>query len=120
MIRDELIALRLLIARRAPTEQVEPAREQIVREVEQSDGPFRDLILDALQQCDAHLRADRRDDALRELQLVHNLPAHLADIDTWDETHFFRVELFSYLESERDVRRIKRLLSLLGTHAARA
>jgi hypothetical protein len=120
MIRDELITLRVLIAKGAPAEQIEPVYQSLLHAVEQLSGPFRALMLDALRTCHEHLAAGSRDEALREIQLIHNLPTSDADLETWDEDHFFQVELIAYLESECNVRRIKRVVSLLGaltTHA---
>jgi hypothetical protein len=48
------------------------------------------------------------------------LPASPDELDGWDEAHFFQVELLSYLESQRDVSRIKRILSLIAQSHQRA
>jgi hypothetical protein len=120
MIRDDLLTLRLLLANQAPPAQVIALLDEIGHRLDAGDGPFRELMRDCLADCREQVQAGRFDDALREVQLIHNLPASPGELDGWDEAHFFQVELFSYLEGQRDVDRIKRILSLIAHSHQRA
>ncbi len=111
---SDLLRLRVLVANRAAPDRVLGAIGDVVRDVEGADGPFLETIRDSLMACREHVLAGRFEDGLREIQLIHNLPVSAAEVDAWDESHFFQVELLSYMEDERDVKRIRRVVGLVG------
>jgi hypothetical protein len=71
---------------------------------------FGPMIIDGL---DAAISAAENGDTARagwEVNLVHNLPLSSAEEGRWDETHFLRFELPSYLDQDVDAARIRQVV----------
>ncbi|MCK6576335.1 hypothetical protein L6V77_35245 [Myxococcota bacterium] len=71
---------------------------------------FGPMIVDAL---DAAVAAAENGDTPRagwEVNLVHNLPVSRDEEDRWDEAHFLRFELPSYLDQDIEAHRIRQVI----------
>lgn len=120
MTREDLLTLRLMIARAAAIADCQAYCDQLRDDFAPRRGLFSKLIRFDLDYASRLLGEGRYEDALRQIQLIHNLPLCKADLADWDQQHFFKVELTSYLESEPDVDVIRRHISLLGQTPATA
>lgn len=77
-------------------------------------NPFNRLIENALKNCEEDVAKNDFKSAVQEIQVVHNFPLGNTDTSKWDENHFYRVELLSYLEQVDNVERIKKLIAELA------
>lgn len=74
--------------------------------------PFKDIALNAIDNCEKNIKANLLSLAAQEIQLIHNF--NFRDPQKWDESYFYKIELLSYLENVEDVMRIKKLIFLLA------
>jgi hypothetical protein len=119
MSRDSLLTLRVLLAGNGSNEQVQPILAATKQDFDQTDSPFRELLIEAIDCISERVDRGDRENALRLVQFIHNVPTTAGELDSWDEAHFLQIELPTYLESESDIGRLKRVLALVGPHAAR-
>lgn len=73
-------------------------------------GAFRQVIIDGLDATVAAAEAGDTGWAALELNLLHNLPISVEDETQWDEAHFLRFELPSYLDGEIEASRIREVV----------
>lgn len=95
----------------------EPERmllNQLKDTVEHSNSPFSKMTLLALENCVADLKVKDFEAATREIQLVHNFLVAENEYTLWDEEHFYRIELLSYIEEVNCLHRIKQLIKGLA------
>jgi hypothetical protein len=120
MNRDDLLTLRLMISRSPAAADCRAYCERLRDEAASGRGPFRELIRFDLDHASRLLDEGRYEDALRHVQLIHNLPLTASDVPSWDRQHFYQVELASYLETETDLDLIERHIALIGQTCAAA
>jgi hypothetical protein len=77
------------------------------------DSSFKEIALNAINNCEQNIRNNEWELAAQEIQLIHNFT--FEDAAKWNSDYFYKVELLSYLEQTDDVKRIKKLISLLAT-----
>lgn len=77
-----------------------------------TDSPFKKIALNAIENCEHHIRNNEWELGANEIQLIHNFT--FKDMASWNSEYFYKVELLSYLEQTEDVDKIKRLISLFA------
>ncbi len=77
-----------------------------------SDSPFKEITLNAINNCEEFIRTDQLILAAREIHLIHNFTFN--NFTKWNADYFYKIELLSYLEQTEDVSKIKKLILLLA------
>lgn len=74
--------------------------------------PFKELAINAINNCEQDIKKSDFESATQEIQLIHNFT--FGDFNAWNQDYFYKIELLSYIELINDSQRIKRLISLLA------
>lgn len=77
-----------------------------------SNTQFKDLAINAITNCEHDIENYDFKSATQEIQLIHNFT--FDDFNAWNQDHFYRIELLSYIEEINNSERIKKLISLLA------
>ena len=77
-----------------------------------SNSPFKDILLNGINNCEQSIQDNNLVLAAREIQLIHNFT--FGNPAAWNSDYFYKIELLSYLEQTDNVKRIKKLISLLA------
>jgi hypothetical protein len=96
------------------------ALSEATAEIRSGTSPFREFMLDALNEARAAVEAGELKQAIREVNLIHNLPMSSSDARTWDENHFLTIELPSYMNQEHAPDRLRAVLVGVGPALHRA
>lgn len=85
---------------------------KIKEDILRSNTPFKELALNAINNCENDVNNNNFKFATQEIQLIHNFT--FEQPHAWNSDYFYRIELLSYLEQIDDVQRVKKLISALG------
>lgn len=72
--------------------------------------PFKELAINAINNCEQDIRNNKFKSAVQEIQLIHNFTFN--DFNSWNEDYFYKIELLSYIEIINSKVRIEKLISL--------
>jgi hypothetical protein len=85
---------------------------KIKNEISKMNTPFKEIVINAIDNCVQDIRANKLALATQEIQLIHNFTFY--DKNKWNSEYFYKFELLNYIELVDDVKRIKRLIGLLA------
>jgi hypothetical protein len=108
----ELAYLRNQLASENFRETDKQLLHKIKQEITELNTPFKNIAVNAINNCEENIKNSNFKLALQEIQLIHNFP--FTNPKTWNSDYFYKIELLSYLEKTEDVQRIKRLILLLS------
>lgn len=103
----ELAYLRNRLASSNFAEEEKQLMYKIKQEISGLNTPFKNIALNAINNCEKDLKVFNFKSATQEIQLIHNFT--FKEPYLWDISHFYRIELLSYLEQIDDIDRIKNL-----------
>lgn len=86
--------------------------KKIKQHISELDTPFKELALNAINNCEQDIENGNFKLATQEIQLIHNLPFEKSEI--WNADYFYKIELLSYLEQVEEPKKIKKLIQLLA------
>lgn len=108
----ELAYLRNQLASRKFNEEDVKLLQKIENRISKYDNIFKKIAINAIENCKTDIQEEKFDDAVQELQLIHNFCFEKPD--AWNSDYFYTVELLSYLEQMSDAKRIKETIALIG------
>ncbi|NJK64973.1 MAG: hypothetical protein HC921_21720 [Synechococcaceae cyanobacterium SM2_3_1] len=88
--------------------------DSIKREIISSRSPFKELMLQAINNSIIYARKEEYNLAANEINLIHNLPVSKDECKSWNEWSFYCVELPNYLEHIEDEKKVQQLIRLLA------
>lgn len=78
----------------------------------QLDTPFREIAVNAINNCEEDIKNRNFVNATDEINLIHNFT--FTNPKGWNADFFYRIELCSYIENNEDVQRLKKLFICLA------
>lgn len=77
-----------------------------------SNTPFKELAINAINNCEQDINSGNFKSATQEIQLIHNFT--FEDFHDWNSDHFYKIELLSYIELANSSERIKKVIVLIA------
>ncbi len=108
----ELAYLRNQLASKQFDDKDATLMQEIVDKIFNSKSMFKDISLNAIENCKLDISKANFKAATQEIQLIHNFPFDAPE--KWNADYFYKIELLSYLEQVENVSRIKKVIKLLG------
>lgn len=88
--------------------------EEVASKIQGSNGPFRQLMLNVINNARDDIAKNRFREAGHELNAIHNLPVEAEDFSSWDEEWFYAGEVPDYIERIGQNARSEEFLRMLN------
>ena len=101
------------------SKQDQSAMDAVAETIKESNSPFKELILFALENARQDIEESNFKVAAKELSLVHELPIEEGDVEEWDDAWFYKNQLGEYFDKNKNIERVKQVIDYLATSQKR-
>ncbi len=96
------------------SKQDEATMDEVANVVNNSNSPFKELILFSLENAKRDISEQNYKVAAKELSLVHELPIEEDDVEDWDDAWFYKNQLGEYFDKNKNIDRVKQIIDYLA------